>query len=222
MGSDNIIISIGGFLGGIVSRSAGRNGSLKDSGTRKAESRPVGRFSSVKSLIPGDVNIRYGDEDGIVVEADENIVPLLKTEVIDDVLTISTTGSFSTQQPLKVSVTIQNDREMPDLDLVGSGDIAMHGVDQAELAVSLHGSGDIVVCGRAKRVSLSLVGSGDIDARRLKGEEADIRLMGSGDVEASASEKVSVTIMGSGDVVVVGAPKKVNSSNLGSGDVSIR
>jgi 2-keto-4-pentenoate hydratase/2-oxohepta-3-ene-1,7-dioic acid hydratase in catechol pathway len=46
--------------------------------------------------------------------------------------------------------------------------------------------------------------------------------MGSGDIEASASEKVSVTLMGSGDVVVSGSPKKVSSSNLGSGDVSIR
>lgn len=223
MGSDNIFINIGGFLGGFVSSSAGAwKDGVKDSGTRKAETRPAGRFNSVKSLIPGDVSIRYGDEGGIVVEADENIVPLIRTEVVDDILMISTGGSFSTQQPLKVSVTIHKDREMPDLDLVGSGDIAMHGIDQAELAISLQGSGDIVVSGRARRIKLSLLGSGDIDARRLKGEEADISLMGSGDIEASATDKVSVTLMGSGDVVVVGSPKKVNSSNLGSGDVSIR
>lgn len=223
MGSDNIFINIGGFLGGFVSRSAGgRKDGVKDSGTRKAETRSSGRFSSVKTLIPGDVSIRYGDENWIVVEADENVVPLITTEIIDDALIIFTSGSFSTQQPLKVSVTIHKDREMPDLDLVGSGDISMHGIDQAELAISLQGSGDIVVSGRARRIRLSLVGSGDIDARRLKAEEADISLMGSGDIEASASEKVSVNLMGSGDVAVAGSPKKVNSSNLGSGDVSIR
>jgi hypothetical protein len=111
---------------------------------------------------------------------------------------------------------------MPDLDLVGSGDIAMHGIDQAELAVKLRGSGDIVVSGRARRVTLSLMGSGDLDARRLKAEGADISLAGSGDIEASASDKVSIKLVGSGDVTVVGTPKNVASSNHGSGDVSIR
>jgi hypothetical protein len=221
MVSRNIFISIGGFLGDFTMQSSGRGGA-KDSGVRKSESRPFGSFERIRSMISGDVVVRYGDAVGIVVEADENIVPLIRTDIDDGVLTVSSSGSFSTKQPIKVSVTLPNDREMPDLDLIGSGDIAMHGIDQAELAVSLQGSGDIDVSGKARRVSLSLKGSGDIDARRLKAEEADITLMGSGDIEASASEKVSVSLMGSGDVVVVGSPKKVNSSKLGSGDVSIR
>lgn len=222
MGSHNIIIRIGGFLGGLVSKTSLGKGGSRDSGTRKVESRHAGMFGIVKSLIPGDVSIHYGNEDGILVDADENIVPLIRTEVIGDVLMISSVGSFSTQQPIKVSVAIHSDREMPDLDLVGSGDMAMHGIDKAELAVSLQGSGDIAISGRAGRISLSLKGSGDIDARRLRSDEADISLAGSGDIEASATEKVSIKLTGSGDVTVVGSPKKVNSSNHGSGDVSIR
>jgi hypothetical protein len=224
MASNNIFISIGGFLGGLTIRSSGGsgNGGAKDSGVRKSEKRPSGSFDRIRSLISGDVSVRYGDADEIVVEADENIVPLIKTDIDGDVLTVSSSGSFSTSQPIKVSVTIPKDREMPDLDLIGSGDISMHGIDQADISVNLQGSGDISLSGTAGRIRLSLMGSGDIDARRLKGKEVDISLMGSGDIEASASEKVSVTLMGSGDVVVSGSPKKISSSNLGSGDVSIR
>ncbi len=221
MASNNIIKSIGGFLRGGSIKSSGGGRGASDSGVRKSESRPLGTFERIRSMISGEVIIRYGDEDGIVVEADENIVPLIKTEVIGDVLMISSAGSFITSKPIRVSITVK-DRELPDIDLVASGDISMHGIDQAELSASLQGSGDITLSGTARCVKLSLMGSGDIDARRLKSEEVTISLMGSGDIEASASDKVSVKLMGSGDVLVSGSPKKVSSSNRGSGDVSIR
>lgn len=195
---------------------------VTDSGRTKTETRPLGRFSAVKTNLSSDVSIRHGDEDGIVVNADENILPLIRTVIIGDDLVIFTSGRFSTQQPLKVSVTIKTGVAMPDLNLSGSGELTMHGIDQEEIAINLRGSGDVSVSGRVSRTRLSLNGSGDIDARRLKSEEADISLTGSGDIEASATEKVSIKLAGSGDVTVVGSPKKVSSSNHGSGDVSIR
>jgi hypothetical protein len=222
MSSNDIFISFGGFLGLSGRKESKRSGTAGDSGVSATESRVAGRFGKLKSLFSGDVVVHHGDADGIVVEADKNIVPLVRTEIQGDTLVISSAVSYSTSRPVKVAVTVSKSSRLPDLELIGSGDISMHGIDQAELSVNLKGSGDVSLSGAATRVKLSLMGSGDIDARRLKGEDVTIDLLGSGDIEASSSEKVSVTLVGSGDVDVTGSPKTVKSSSLGSGNLSIR
>jgi Protein of unknown function (DUF2807). len=221
MSRQNFFLNIGGFVGSFSMDSSG-SGGVSDSGNTKTESRASGSFRSLKSQISGKVTVRHGDAAGITVEADENIVPLITSEIINNELTIAAKGSYSTSRPIKISVIVPEGQPLPDLILLGSGDISMHDIDQSLLAVTLSGSGDINLSGRVARVDLTLQGSGDIDARRLKSEEVVVSLMGSGDIEAYATDKATVKLVGSGDVVISGSPKNVSSSSVGSGDVSIR
>ena len=162
--------------------------------------------------------MRRGDRCTIEVHGEDNVVDFLETELVGSTLQVGIKRgvNFTSHLPLKVVATAP---AVSEVDLSGSGDVRLSGLDQDELRVELRGSGDVVADGRVSIVSLALQGSGDIDTRRLQARKATIKLHGSGDVRAYASEEAKVRLHGSGDVTVKGRPKVRDSKVAGSGDI---
>ncbi len=57
--------------------------SVKGSGIVKNESRNIAGFSSISISIPARLTIVQGETEGVVLEGDDNILPLIET-VVDD------------------------------------------------------------------------------------------------------------------------------------------
>jgi len=102
----------------------------------------------------------------------------------------------------------------------GSGELDINGGASDQVEAALIGSGALTVAGSARRFKAALTGSGDIDARHLGADQVKLKLMGSGDAVVTALQAVNVTLRGSGDVLVHGAPPQRNVSRDGSGEVS--
>jgi hypothetical protein len=101
----------------------------------------------------------------------------------------------------------------------GSGELEMNGGASDKVEVVLIGSGTMTVVGSAKQFKAEQTGSGDLNARYLSADEARLQLMGSGDATISASQAATVTVRGSGDVLVYGNPAQRDVSRNGSGEV---
>ena len=54
----------------------------------KSETRPVSGFDRISVRYHGDVVLEQGDTEGLVIEADEELLPRIKSEVQDGKLTI--------------------------------------------------------------------------------------------------------------------------------------
>ena len=105
------------------------------------------------------------------------------------------------------------------LSIGGSGDIRAG--NSASLDLSINGSGSITA-GATRDLDVAINGSGDVAVARINGP-LDVAINGSGDVEVrgGTSPDVSLSIMGSGDVVFGGVAGDVGVSIAGGGDVSI-
>ena len=103
--------------------------------------------------------------------------------------------------------------------LAGSNRLTVDRYDQDSLELSIAGSGDADLNGRARRVDLSISGSGEIDAADLAVADAKIKISGSGDTKVGPTQSADVTISGSGDVELTRSPAKLNSRISGSGSV---
>jgi hypothetical protein len=106
--------------------------------------------------------------------------------------------------------------------LRGSGELEMNGGSSDKVEVEVLGSGKMTVVGSARQFKAEQTGSGEINARHLNAEDVTLQLMGSGDAALTARKMVSVTLRGSGDVVVYGAPSDRNVSRNGSGEVTFK
>jgi Putative auto-transporter adhesin, head GIN domain len=106
-----------------------------------------------------------------------------------------------------------------DSSIRGSGDIKLPSVRAGQMKFAIEGSGDVTAAGNADKVDIEISGSGDVRARKLVAREVDVRVIAAGDADVHATEKLTATVTGSGDIRYAGSPKKVERNVKGSGSI---
>jgi hypothetical protein len=190
------------------------------SGNARTEVRNAPPFSAVDVAGPIDADIAIGPGSRVEITGDDNIVPLITTDVHGDRLEIGTRKNIRPSVHLVARITVPR---LTGIGLTGSGDITARGVKTDRLELTLSGSGTIRADGvQADRVGVDLSGSGTIRADGTA-REAQVEVLGSGTVtlDQLAAERASVSVSGSGDVAVAAA-RVLDVSITGSGDVTYR
>lgn len=185
---------------------------------------------------PMDVLVSKGEVQEVVVEGETNLIELVRTVVKNGVWSISTSKCYSTNEPLRVHITVpmldrvivQGSGSVQGVDefSVGEAELEVQGSGDIELAIvaglitaSVQGSGDIRIRGSAGKLIASVEGSGDIHASELIAGDVDAEVVGSGDIKVRASGALDAQITGSGDVKYIGEPSSVDERVTGSGDI---
>lgn len=75
--------------------------------------------------------------------------------------------------------------------------------------------------GSTQELTLEINGSGDINAQNLTANECDIDINGSGKAFLTVTDKLDISIVGSGDVIYAGEPI-IKSSVTGNGKIKSR
>ncbi len=218
---------------------------LEGSGRVVTETRPLPAFQGVVSAGAVDLVVRQGSPQVVELQADDNLLPYLETEVTgsgaDARLQVRwKRGTFIQHScAVRVSVTVPvltsltsagsgdllvEAFETPSLAIriSGSSDTRLRQLTTGELQVTISGSGDVIGAGKATKLKIGVAGSGDVQLRELKAEDVSISIAGSGDAQVHADKSLEVRIAGSGDVIYTGNPATVNSKVAGSGSINRR
>jgi hypothetical protein len=208
------------------------------SGNITRQARQVPHFTGVALSVPGKVELHVGASEGVSIETDDNLMPLVETVVEKGVLRIRPVREKLNLETRTLRITV-NAREIErlsvggagsiaaddlhtrrlELSLGGSGAIGVRSVEGDEMAVHVAGSGDLSVGGgTVGKLNISLAGSGDIDLGKLKAAEVGVNVAGSGDTTVWASKALDVSLVGSGSVNFYGNPQ-ISRRMIGSGDV---
>ncbi|MGJ9418854.1 head GIN domain-containing protein [Massilia sp. CMS3.1] len=211
---------------------------VQGSGRIVKQVRQVGNFNGLSLGLAGHVELRIGNTEGVTIEADDNLLPLIETVVEDGMLKIRANRRNLNLKSASIRVVVQarsierlalggsgsidadalRARKL-DIDLGGSGSIKLKGVESDAMAVSLGGSGDLQAArGTIGELTVSIGGSGDVDLGRVQANSASVTIAGSGEATVWPRNALSATIAGSGDVNYYGDPQ-VSKSTIGSGGV---
>ena len=190
---------------------------IEGSGNIVSEDRQLIGFKSISLLGSIDVNINYSDDTSCTVVGDDNIIEHVKTEVINDKLTIFIDKSYSSTKTLAVNLSVLKINE---LSVSGSGDIKFKNYKDDTLSLKISGSGDILGDGNVEKLTGKINGSGDLLLKELHSKSAKIKINGSGDAELWVSNSLIAKINGSGDINYHGNPKTVESEINGSGEIN--
>jgi hypothetical protein len=244
MRSRRLFVLVLGSLSFLWAAAAAHAATVTGSGTAARDARAVGDFQAIELRGDFDLVVRQSGRSAVEVQADDNLLALLETEVVDGrhgrTLRIGWRRgeSVRTRAATVVTVDVAQLRALAatgsgnvridalttplfSLSLTGSGDARLAQLAADELSLSVAGSGDVFASGRAKRLQASIAGSGDIAAQELAAEEVKVRIAGSGDARVHAERELTVAIAGSGDVIYSGAAA-VKASVAGSGSVRQR
>jgi hypothetical protein len=192
---------------------------IEGSGHVVRQPRPVGNIDRVELTGSADLDVSIGPASALWIEADDNLLPLLTTEVRGGRLVVGTHGSYRTHNPIKVHLTVPDIRSVS---TTGSGDAYLTGVANRQLELVSSGSGNFRVLGTTGELEVRMQGSGDADVRSLRFARADVSVMGSGNAMIAGDGAVRARAFGSGNVIVSGHPASLEVTHGGSGRVIVR
>jgi hypothetical protein len=218
--------------------SVGSLNGVRGSGSVVKETRSVSGFSQIELAISGDAYVQQGESESLTIEGEDNILPLITTNVQGGRLVIGSrsTVGFSTTRPLVFHIVVKDLRGLEisgsgkflvgqmqtndmDLQISGSGEISFDQLIAQSLTANIAGSGTIrVSAGSVARQSVRIPGSGNFDADQLQSQIASVHLDGSGNANLWVTEQFNVVVNGSGSVYYYGSPQ-VSTTINGSGNV---
>jgi hypothetical protein len=215
-----------------------RGRTITGSGNVISEKRKMGSFSAISASGIVPVEVKNGPVTEVRVEADDNLIKYIYTEVEGDVLKIRT-KNFSNFRNCTYKVYVTTP-VLNSLSSSGAGSITSMGVlkDEKEITLSSSGAGNITVdvdvpavdatasgagnmtlTGRTKNLVADLSGASSINSFDLLSENANVEVSGAGNVKVHASVKLKASVSGAGDIIYRGAAV-VESSVSGVGKVT--
>jgi len=206
------------------------------SGNIVSEERDVGTFHTVSNSGSATVYLTAGTGK-MVVKAEDNLVPLVGTEVSNGVLSINTSAMIPTESvevyvPVGTSLRkISNSGagNMQSINLTiaaedlsvtmsGAGNMQLS-LDVKRLATAMSGVGNLQLEGKANEHKASMSGTGNLQAFKLITENTTITSSGVGNAEIYASNSIEATLSGMGNLRYKGDPKEMDTKISGFGNI---
>jgi len=194
-------------------------------------------FDGIKVQQGINVYITQGNETSLKVEADENIMDILITEVKNNELkiyfeknvyraksrnvyvTVSTISKIKTSSGS--SVKSENTLQVTSLDLdSSSGSSIKIYVTADEITSSSSSGSDIDIFGKTKMFSASASSGSSIDADELETIDAIAKVSSGANINVNVSGKLTAKASSGGDIDYEGNPADVNKDTSSGGSVS--
>lgn len=211
---------------------------VQGSGNTIQQDRNTAPFSGVTVGGGMKVIINNSPTPSIRIEAEDNIVPLVTTEVKDGQLIIGYKPKISINTHRQVTVylscpvlnsakiagsgsiisqnALKSDGRL-ETTISGSGSITLQ-VNAEKTIVQISGSGNVTFTGNNTDLNVDISGSGKFSGYNFVSRNADVKISGSGNVELKVDGKLNATISGSGDVFYKGNAQ-INARTSGSGKI---
>ncbi|MBC5774552.1 DUF2807 domain-containing protein [Pontibacter sp. KCTC 32443] len=197
---------------------------IKGNGNLQTQSRKVADFSGIKVSGGFYVEVQQGSKEELRIEAEENLMDNIKSEVKDGVLHIYSEGNINSKKGMKAYVTVNELNKINisggvkvvgkstfkastfDLDMSGGSNVTL-AIDAKKLDADMSGASKVDLTGRADDVAFDMSGASDVDARELKAKRVKVGASGASNVKVNASETLSINASGASHVSYAGSPK---------------
>jgi hypothetical protein len=211
-------------LSGCVIVLADGHDTIKGNGATTTETRSIASATGLRvenrHRVDMEVEVRVGGAPALVIEGDDNLVPLVHTEVIGDTLRIWTEERMSSNRPIRVRYTAPR---LENLESTGSVRTDVQGLAGGPLMVAHTGSGRLELRGQVERLDLRHTGSGQLYADGLESRNAMVNMVGSGRVNIGSvrGEALRVAASGSGSFYARGIVHTLDVQLQGSGSAQL-
>jgi hypothetical protein len=214
--------------------------SVKGSGTVKEETREVADFSGVEVGSSIQATIAIGSK-SVKLSADDNLLPLIKTEVRDGRLmaSLEPNVSIQTNNPIKLTLSTPkldyvgasgasrvtaavSTTDRFGLDSSGASHVVIAGLSTGALSVEGSGASNITLSGQCKSLKLGLSGASNLKAQELSADTVQVDISGASRGEVRTSGTVKGDVSGASSLHVAGSPSSHSVGISGASRVSFK
>ena len=193
-------------------------------------------FVEVRGSAGLDVFLTQGNENKIVVEADENLHQYIETDIENGKLHITTSENIGSSKAKKIYVTfkqLNNIEASSGADVVGNSviknqNLSLKSSSGANLEVEIFAQNltaktssgsDIKVSGKATSLNADASSGSELDAKRLLVLNCLAEASSGAEVTVNVRETLETKVSSGGEIKYLGNPISVNSNKSHSGSV---
>ncbi len=196
---------------------------IRGNGNVKKETRTVSSFDAIDVSSAFDIYLTQGNNESLEIEADDNLLDVIITEVRGGVLKIYVKENIRNSKTMKAYISFkmlssielsgacdligQNNFKFDNLDIEVSGasDIEMN-MTAAKVYLDLSGASDIEFAGSANTMVIDASGATDLHALDFEVKECSIDASGASTIRVFVTEDLSVDASGASTVRYKGKP----------------
>jgi hypothetical protein len=212
---------------------------VRGNGKVVKEERNISGFDAITVSNGIDVLISQDTFEKVVVEADENIQKILKTEVKEGKLKIYLDESVYNAEKMKVWVTLKQlkslegnsgadvrstgriNAESLKINASSGSDVKME-VNCGQLMLDSSSGSDLTVSGIAALLKASASSGSDLNAAKLVAEKGEVSASSGSDLDATVTKEVKAHASSGADVTVYGKPAIRDTNRSSGGEVNYR
>jgi len=191
-------------------------GGVKGSGNVQNEKRNVADFNAIDVGGVFEVEVTAQKDFSVEVEADDNLLQYIKTEVKNGTLEISTEKRISPKGAIRVRISAPNIEE---LEVSGASKLSLANLKNDSLKVDASGASKIKIDGETKNLKVELSGASRLEAENLKAENANIDGSGASNASVNVSGDLKADLSGASKVTYSGNPRNLEKSTSGASSV---
>jgi hypothetical protein len=213
--------------------------SVSGNGNVTKETRNIESFDGIKASAGINVFLFQGNEEKVVVEADENLHNCIRTEVKGSTLHcyIDCNIHFSKKMNVYVNYKMLNKinassgsdvsgetllkTENLDIEVSSGADVKIE-VEAQSVNCGASGGSDAVIKGKAENFQGNACSGADIKANELTVKTCNVSASGAGDIRISVTDRIRANASSGGDITYYGNPEVEHIEESSGGDVSRR
>jgi hypothetical protein len=208
------------------------------SGNVVSETRQISGFNAIELDYPAQVFISQGGTESLKIEAEDNLLPGLQTQMRGNTLRIYYKAAegerVNPTKMVKITIVVKDLQDVElnsageltidgletgklEVSLSGAGNLKLNGIAVEDLLVSLSGAGSTTASGTADELRVIISGFGDFNGSDLHSQNADVNISGAGSANLWVDKELDATISGAGSVNYYGEAKVTRQvSGVGS------
>jgi hypothetical protein len=207
---------------------------VRGSGNIITQTREVGNFDTINVEYPAKILIIQGDTESVEIEADDDLLPELQTQVKNHTLEIfyKKTGDkhINPTQPVMITVIVKDLAEVDftsageltikglktdklEVALSGAGNLKLNDIDAKNLVVNLSGAGSMDAFGTTDDLDVNISGFGGFNGAELHVKTANVTISGAGSATVWVDDELNAEISGAGSVNYYGSAKVTKQIN---------
>ena len=187
------------------------------SGNTVSEKRDLNDFSGIDVSGAFEVEVVSQKDFRVEIEADDNLLSQIKTEVRNGILRISSEDDIKTKNSISIRISA------PDIDRIevsGATKFSLVDLKNDELKLDISGVSKVKLSGVTGNLSAEISGASHVDAENLKAATATIEASGASHVEVNVSEELVADASGASKINYSGSPKNTRKNSSGVSSIN--
>ncbi|MCP4180730.1 MAG: DUF2807 domain-containing protein [bacterium] len=191
---------------------------IQGNGTPTTVKRSLANFSAVNLQGGYEVYIHTNknNQNYLTISGDENIVPLITSNVEGNTLYIKNDKSINNNLPLVINIYTKN---IDNLTISGAGKIDVNNIQSKQFNLEISGAASVTLLGNTDSLIVTSSGASDINAKDLKAIDGKIHLSGTSSAKVFVTGNLKANISGIGSITYYGNPKVLSQKISGIGEI---